>query len=117
MLDLTPDDFLIYAGETIPLMLTVTKDGNGDTLTSIEDYSIIIETRDATKPCNSVAVDRSTDLTGDDGITISTNTASWMWTAAETKDFPKRVVFYVKLVNSDGIAAVIAFGHINVRKP
>ena len=117
MLDLIPTELIAYAGESIPLMLTVTKDGNGNALTSIEDYTVVIETRDGMKPCVAVAVDKSSDLTGDDGVLIATNTATWMWTVAETAAFPRRIVFYVKLINSDGIASVIAFGHITVRKP
>lgn len=104
-----PSRFLLVAGESLPLRLTVTQDGNGDEVTDLVDFRVEVLLHDLTRPGASAEVSKTS---ANGGITIAGNTAAWVW---DSTDFPARQVFYVRVTNEE--AKILQWGFILTRKP
>jgi hypothetical protein len=107
--DIELDNQQIIAGESLPMRLTVTKDGNGDDVESLSGFEIWVETRDASD--NAVLL--TFESTGEDPrVSISGTSAYWSWTEDETPSLPRRCIFYVYVRDPDGEVTILAAGFL-----
>lgn len=104
-----PLRFRLVAGESLPLRLTVTQDGNGEAVDSLADYAIEVLLHDLGRPGAGAVVSKST---AGNSVTILGNTASWVW---DSTDFPARQVFYVRVTHEE--SKILQWGFILTRKP
>lgn len=99
--------FAIYAGESLPLRLTIDADGNGEEITSIEDAELTINAEVYEVECEPDCGASALFTKSGDDVTISGKTARWTFTAAETREFPEKSRVYVNAVDSDGVSSVV----------
>lgn len=104
-----PSRYLLVAGESLPLRLTVTHDGNGDAVDDLDGYLVEVLLHDLTRPGAVAEVSRTT---ADGSITVAGNAAAWVW---ESTHFPARQVFYVRVTNQE--SKILQWGFILTRRP
>jgi hypothetical protein len=105
--------FTIYEGESLPVRLVVSEDGNGAPVSTLSGYSVKVDLYDGDETeCVAPLLTKSTTA---GTITTVGNAALWVWTAEECHDFPARTRFRVSATDDGGNASVIATGNIKHR--
>ena len=107
--DVAPSNFIIQRGESLPLKLTVPNDGNGNPLTSLDDYMVSFEVR---RPQGDTLAIGST-ATG--RIAKSGNVVTWAFLDSETRDWSAPfVIFYVRISSTPADDSLVAGGIITL---